>query len=224
MCSLQCRSPFLLAGQDNAVGEGSKTQSLFVIQILYKPCCCCSSVVPFILWLGISVSAHTKNFSAPAGCKGMRWTRLPMSVTQHKAIAARRKHKGPTSAEQIHGSPLLLAAPSPAGWCQGEDDHLPGGASDISYQLLLCDIPTLWWDWQGQAQPCRNLPLSLLASSPCACTVLEDKITLRLFMKLCVEYQLGCDPKYMPLYLNGREVIRKCRCLGAVRVSGYNLM
>lgn len=61
------------------------------------------------------MSAHTTKLSAPTGGKGMRWTGLGgMSVTQHKAIAV-RKHKGPTSAEQIHGSPLLLAAPSPAG-------------------------------------------------------------------------------------------------------------
>lgn len=45
----------------------------------------------------------------------MRWTGLEVSVTQHKAIAAGGKHKGPTSAEQIHGGPLLLAAPSAAG-------------------------------------------------------------------------------------------------------------
>lgn len=94
MCSLQCRSPVLLPGQDNAVWEGSKTPSQLVIQILHKPCCSCRSVVPFILHLSISVSAHTKVLSAPAGCKGMRWTGLEVSVTQHKAIAAGGKHKG----------------------------------------------------------------------------------------------------------------------------------
>lgn len=115
VCSLHCRSPALLAGQDNAAWEGSKTQSLFVIQILYEPHCGWRSVVPFILWSGhISVSSHNEAFSSHRR-QGNEMDRAGgMSVTQHKAIAV-RKHKGPTSAEQIHGSPLLLAALSSAG-------------------------------------------------------------------------------------------------------------
>lgn len=44
----------------------------------------------------------------------MRYLGLEMSITQHRATAAGRKREDPTSAEQIHGSSLLLAAPCPA--------------------------------------------------------------------------------------------------------------
>lgn len=114
---LQCRSSVLLAGQDDAVWEGSKKQSLFVIQILYKPCCSWRSVVPFILWSGyFSVSSHRAvRVSASTGHTGMTRTGLEVSVTQHRAMAAGRKHKVPTSADQIHNSSLLLAFLSSAG-------------------------------------------------------------------------------------------------------------
>lgn len=67
---------------------------------------------------------------------------------------------------------------------EGEDDKI--------YQVEPVASVTSFWGMtfpthggtdKGKAQPCRNMPLLLLASSLCTWnrTVLEDKITSRLF-------------------------------------------